>query len=94
MIAEVPIWAERQAAAASVMAPHPLAIAIRKRCEERLGDRVQAISVLESDYGFRMTVIVMVDGQMLDWTGSSLAADWDSDAFANTACVNLLSQIG
>ncbi|HXJ44242.1 MAG TPA: hypothetical protein VNH18_33450 [Bryobacteraceae bacterium] len=87
MISEVPIWAERFAACASVMPPPcAVSVAIRERCEELMSGRVQNLTVFRSDYGFKFMVCVVIDnGCMFDWEGSALAAEWDVDAFADTA---------
>ena len=93
-IPEAPVWEARRAIAPrGTPPPDPLCDGIRHRCAEVLGDRLQALSVLPTDYGFRFTVCVVVDGLMLDTDGSAIAAFWSADDFADAACADLIKQI-
>ena len=91
---EVPIWEARRAATPrGTPPPDPLCYGIRQRCAEVLGDRVQALTVVPADYGFRFTVCAVVDGSMFDADVSAIAAMWSAEDAADTACADLIKQI-
>ena len=93
-IPEAPVWEARRAIAPrGTPPPDPLCDGIRQRCGEVLGDRVQALSVMPTDYGFRFTVCVVVDGIMFDVDVSAIAAMWSAEDAADTACAGLIKQI-
>jgi len=94
MIPEVPIWEARRAEApCSSPPPDPLCDGIRQRCAEVLGDRVQALTVVPADYGFRFAVCVVADGSMFVATGSARSAERGVKDFADSVCEDLIKQI-
>ena len=91
---EVPIWeARRDRSTRGTPPPDPLCDAIRQRCAEVLGDRVQSLTVMSTDYGFNFTVFVVVGDRVLNAKGSAVAAEWSAEDFADTACADLIKQI-